>query len=56
MRLFNEGSTILLFAIVFLVVLKNAVNWIYGTIGIILFSVLIVLGYKFYKRIREKKK
>ena len=54
MRLFNEGSTIMLFAIVFLAVLKNAVNWIYGTVGIILFSVLLMLGYKFYKRIREK--
>ena len=54
MRLFNEGATILLFAIVFLVVLKNAVNWIYGVVGIVLFSVLIMLGYKFYKRLREK--
>lgn len=55
MRLFNEGATIILFAVVFLVILKNAVNWIYGTIGIILFSVLIMLGYRFYKRIRERK-
>ncbi len=54
MRLFNEGSTVLLFAIVFLAVLKNAVNWIYGTVGIILFSILLMLGYKFYKRLREK--
>lgn len=54
MRLFNEGATILLFAIVFLVILKNAVNWIYGTLGIILFGVLLMLGYKFYKRLREK--
>jgi putative membrane protein len=56
MRLFNEGATIILFAVVFLVILKNAVNWIYGTLGIILFSVLIMLGYRFYKRIREKGK
>ena len=55
MRLFNEGATIILFAVVFLVILKNAVNWIYGTIGIILFSVLIMLGYRFYKRVREGK-
>ncbi|PQB05549.1 CopD family protein [Aureitalea marina] len=55
MRLFNEGATIILFAVVFLVILKNAVNWIYGTLGIILFSVLIMLGYRFYKRIREGK-
>jgi len=54
MRLFNEGATMLLFAIVFLVVLKNAVNWIYGFIGIILFGVLLMLGYKMYKRIRER--
>ncbi|MES2240779.1 MAG: CopD family protein [Bacteroidota bacterium] len=54
MRLWNEGATIILFAVVFLVVLKNAVNWIYGVIGIMLFSVLIMLGFKFYKRIREK--
>lgn len=55
MRLWNEGATIILFAVVFLVILKNAFNWIYGVIGIVLFSVLIMLGYKFYKRIREKK-
>jgi len=55
MRLWNEGATIILFAVVFLVILKNAVNWIFGVTGIILFSVLIMLGFKFYKRIREKK-
>jgi putative membrane protein len=54
MRLWNEGATIILFSVVFLVVLKNAFNWIYGVIGIVLFSVLIMLGFKFYKRIREK--
>ncbi len=56
MRLWNEGATIILFAVVFLVILKNAFNWIYGVIGIILFSVLIMLGFRFYKRIREKNK
>lgn len=55
MRLWNEGATIILFAIVFLVVLKNTFNWIFGVVGIILFSVLLMLGYKFYKSIREKK-
>lgn len=54
MRLWNEGATIILFAVVFLVILKNAVNWIYGVVGIILFSILIMLGFQFYKRIREK--
>lgn len=54
MRLWNEGATLILFAVVFLVILKNAVNWIYGVIGIMAFSILLMLGYKFYKRIREK--
>lgn len=54
MRLFNEGATIILFAVVFLVMLRHALNWIYGVVGIILFSVLLMLGYKFYQRLREK--
>jgi putative membrane protein len=54
-RIWNEGATIILFAVVFLVILKNEFNWIYGVVGIILFSILIMLGFKFYKRIREKK-
>ncbi len=52
-RIWNEGATIILFAVVFLVVVKNAINWIYGVIGIILFSMLIMMGYKLYKKIRE---
>jgi putative membrane protein len=55
MRLWNEGATIILFAVVFIIILRNAMNWIYGVIGIMLFSILIMLGFKFYKRIRERK-
>ena len=55
MRLWNEGATIILFAIVFLVILKNEFNWIYGILGIFTFSIIIMLGFKFYKRLREKK-
>lgn len=54
MRLWNEGATIILFAVVFLILVRDAINWIYGVIGIILFSILIMLGFKFYKKIREK--
>jgi protoporphyrinogen IX oxidase len=54
MRLWNEGASIILFAVVFLVVLKNAINWIYGVLGIVAFSIIIMLGFKFYKKIREK--
>ncbi len=55
LRLWNELATILLFAIVFLVVLKSALNWIFGVIGIILFSLIIMSAVKVYKYFREKK-
>ena len=54
MRMFNEAPTIILFSVVFLVILKDGVNWIYGVAGVIVFSILLMLGYKFYKRLREK--
>lgn len=54
MRLWNEGATLILFAVVFLVVLKNAINWIYGMLGLFLLAAIIMLGYKIYKRIRER--
>lgn len=55
LRVWNEVATILLFAIVFLVVLKDSLNWIYGVVGIILFSVTIMLAVKIYKYFRTKK-
>jgi len=54
MRIYNEGATLILFAVVFLVTLKNAINWIYGTLGIVLFAILLMLGYRLYERIRER--
>ena len=55
MRIWNEVATIALFAIVFLVVLKSALNWIFGVVGIILFSLIIMSAVKIYKYYREKK-
>lgn len=54
MRIWNEGATLILFAIIFLVIVRDAVNWIYGVIGIILLSVILMLGFKMYQRIRNK--
>ncbi len=53
MRLWNEGATIILFAVVFLVILKNAIDWIFGVLGIISLSIVLMLGFRMYKRIRE---
>ena len=54
MRLWNEGATFILFAVVFLVILKSAINWVFGVIGIFVLAILLMLGYKLYKRIRER--
>lgn len=54
LRLWNEVATVLLVAIVFTVVLKSAVNWIYGLIGLIIFSAVIMLAVKWYKHYRKK--
>lgn len=54
MRLWNEGATFILFAVVFLVILKSAINWVFGVIGIVVLGVLLMLGFKIYKNIRRK--
>lgn len=54
MRIWNEGSTIILFAVIFLVILRDAVNWIYGVVGIFLLGVILMLGFKLYQKIRGK--
>lgn len=54
MRIWNEGATLILFAIVFLVILKSSINWIFGVVGIIVLGIMLMLGIKLYKRIRNK--
>jgi putative membrane protein len=55
LRLWNEVATIILFACVFLVILKNSIGWIFGVLGIVGLSVLLMIGVKFYKKLRQKK-
>lgn len=55
MRIWNEGATLILFAVIFLVILKSALNWIFGVVGIVVLGILLMLGIKLYKRIREKR-
>ncbi|WP_083227706.1 protoporphyrinogen oxidase HemJ [Mucilaginibacter sp. PPCGB 2223] len=55
LRIWNEVATIFLFAIVFLAVLKDAVNWIYGMLALILFTMIIMSAVKIYKYYRLKK-
>ena len=52
MRIWNEGATLLLFAIVFLVILKDSFHWVFGLFGILGLGVILVLGIRLYKKIR----
>ena len=54
LRIWNEVATIFLVAIVFTVVLKSAIDWIYGLIGLILFSAIIMSAVKIYKYYRQR--
>ena len=54
MRIWNEGATLVLFAVTFLVILKSTFSWIFGVLGIIVLVLLLMLGIRLYKRIREK--
>ena len=55
LRLWNELATLLLFAIVFLVVLKSALNWIFGVVGLVALAMILMIAVKIYKRYRMKK-
>lgn len=54
MRLWNEGTTLILFSVIFLVIVRDAINWIFGVLGIFLLVAMLMLGIKIYKRIRSK--
>jgi len=55
-RIWNEGATLILFSVVFLVILKSTFNWIFGVVGLVGLSVLLMLGIRLYKRIRDSRK
>jgi putative membrane protein len=55
LRIWNEIATIFLFAIVFLAVLKDAVNWIYGLVGLVLLALILMSAVKIYKYYRTNK-
>jgi putative membrane protein len=53
MRVWNEGATLLLFAIVFLVILKSSFHWIFGLLSLVGLAVLLMLGIKLYQKVRK---
>lgn len=55
LRIWNEVATIFLVAIVLLAVVKEAMSWVWGLIGLLLFVVLLMSAIRIYKMIRTAK-
>ncbi len=53
LRIWNEGSTLLLFAIVFLIVVKTTISFVWGLVGIVGLGVTLMIGIKLYKKYRK---
>ncbi|MCB0479938.1 MAG: CopD family protein [Flavobacteriales bacterium] len=56
LRVWNEVATLFLVAIIFVVSLKNLIDWMWGLLGIVLFSLFLLLAIRIYKSIRLKNK
>ncbi len=53
LRLWNEGPTLILFAVVFLVSIKR-LQWYYGVVGLLVLGAIIALGINQYRRKRQR--
>jgi len=54
LRFWNEVATLFLISIVFLIVLKNSLSMIWGLLGLLGVTALIITGMALYKRLRNK--
>lgn len=53
LRIMNEVATVFLVAIIFVIVLKDALSWVFGLLGIVVFSILLLLAIRIYKYVRK---
>lgn len=53
LRVWNEVATIFLISIVFLAVLKNTLSMIWGLIGLVIFTLILLTAIRIYKKIRK---
>ncbi len=54
LRMINEIATLILISVVFLIVLKNELDWLKATGVFVLVTVALVVAIRIYKRIRTK--
>lgn len=55
-RIWNEFATLFLVAIIFIIMMRDAINWIYGLLGFLAFAIVLMIAIKTYKKIRENKR
>ncbi|MEQ1733251.1 MAG: CopD family protein [Bacteroidia bacterium] len=53
-RLMNELASVFLIAIIFVVVLKDTLSWIWGLVGLAIVIAVLLVAIKAYKKMREK--
>ena len=54
LRIWNELATLLLFVIVFLATVKQAMSWISALIGIVSLAIVLMLAIRLYRKVRSK--
>lgn len=54
MRIWNEGATVFLIGIVFLVVLKDTLSLLWGLLGLAVFILILLLAIRIYRTLRNK--
>lgn len=55
LRLWNEVATLFLVAIVMLAVVKQAMSWVWGLVGLLVLAVALMIAIRLYKRLRSRK-
>lgn len=54
LRMWNEVATIFLISIVFLAVLKNTLSMVWGLVGLLIFTLILLISIRIYKSIRKR--
>jgi protoporphyrinogen IX oxidase len=54
LRIWNEMATLLLFAIIFLATVKQSMSWVFGLIGIVSLTIVLMVAIRLYKKVRTK--
>lgn len=53
LRIWNEVATLFLVSIIFVVVLKSAMNWLYATISFVAVAIVLMIAIQWYKKTRK---